>query len=324
MNRKLACVLGASLVLAACGGDGESLFGEPPPSASFPISSSNGAAAVRVAWESAGGSGALAGVGAGVGLSGSAPGAQTIAAQALSPEDIVIDVVSLLPFGPETFGCAGGTGTAIISGNITNPETLSRDDTFRIEYDMCDDGAGTVTDGIVEMTIAEFTGDVFLGTFQVAADTLVDSLSITAGGETITGSGDARVTIDSTQAPFVSTGIYGNSLLQTTAVSTGSLTNYASDLTYDGNQVPAEFAMGASGTIDSSLLPGSIGYSTEVTFAGIAGSYPNTGTLLVEGDKSTARLVAVDAENVRIDIDSDGDGTVDEMIEMTWDELLNG
>ena len=96
MNRKLVCVLGAALVLSACGGDGESLFGETP-SASFPITSSNGAATVRVAWESATGSGALANVGAGAGLTGSAPGAQTIAAQAPSPEDIVIDVISLLP-----------------------------------------------------------------------------------------------------------------------------------------------------------------------------------------------------------------------------------
>ena len=323
MNRKLVCVLGAALVLSACGGDGESLFGETP-SASFPITSSNGAATVRVAWESATGSGALANVGAGAGLTGSAPGAQTIAAQAPSPEDIVIDVISLLPFGPESFGCAGGTGTATLSGNIADPNTLSRDDTFRIEYDMCDDGAGTVIDGLVEMRIVEFTGDVFLGTFQVVADTLVDSLSVTAAGETVTGSGDARVTIDTTRAPFVSTGVLGNSLTQTTSVSTGSLTNYATSLTYDGNQVPAELTTGASGTIDSSLLPGSIDYSTEVTFAAFFGSYPHTGTFLVEGDNSTARLVAVDAENVRIDIDSDGDGTVDEMLEMTWDELLNG
>ena len=322
MNRKLVCVLGASLVVAACGGDGESLLGEPP-SASFPITSNNGVAVARVAWESATGSGALAGVGAGIGLSGSVPGAQTIAAQARSPEDIVIDVVSLLPFGPETFECAGGRGTATLSGNIADPSTLSRDDTFRIEYDMCDDGEGTVTDGLVEMTIVEFDGDVFLGTFQVVADTLVDNLSITAAGETITGSGDARVSIDTRQAPFASTGVSGNNLTQTTSASTGSLANYATNLTYDGNQVPAEITTGASGTIDSSLLPGSIGYSTEVTFAAFFGSYPYTGTLLVEGENSTARLVAVDAQNVRIDIDINGDGTVDETIEMTWDELLS-
>jgi hypothetical protein len=46
--------------------------------------------------------------------------------------------------------------------------------------------------------------------------------------------------------------------------------------------------------------------------------------LLVEGDSSTARLIAVDAENVRIQIDNNGDGTVDDTLEMTWDELLTG
>jgi hypothetical protein len=323
MNRNLVCVLGISFVVAACGGDGESLLGEPP-SASFPITSSNAPAAASVAWESAGGSGALAGVGAGAGLSGSAPGTQTIAAQALGPEDIVIDVVSLIPFGPETLDCDGGTGTATLSGNIDDPSTLSPNDTFRIEYDMCDDGEGTVIDGLVEMTIVEFTGDVFLGTFLLTADTLVDNLSITAEGETVTGSGDARVTIDTTRAPFVSTGVRGNNLTQTSAASTGSLTNYETNVTFDGNQVPAEITTGASGTIDSSLLPGSIDYSTELTFVAFLGSYPHEGILLIEGDKSKAWLVAVDAENVRIDIDSDGNGSVDEVIEMTWEELLSG
>jgi hypothetical protein len=323
MSRKLVFLLGASLAVSACGGDGESLFGEPP-SNSFPITSANGADAARVSWETANGSGAFAGVGAGAGLSGAVPGAQTVAVQAIDPEDIVIDVVSLLPFGPDSFGCAGGTGSATLSGNIADPLTLSRDDTFRIEYDQCDDGAGTVIDGAVDMTIVEFAGDLFLATFQLTADTVVDNLSLTTASDTVIGSGDASIRIDTTQAPFVSTGVSGASLVQTTDTSSGSLTNYASDLTYDGNQVPAEFTIQASGTIDSSELPGSVNYSTEVTFTAYEGSYPHTGALLVEGDNSTARLIALDAENVRIEIDSDGDGTADDIIDMTWDALLTG
>ena len=320
MNRKLLSILGASLVIAACGG-GDGTFGESP-SASFPITSANGEDVVRVSWEAANGSGAFTDVGAGAGLSGSVPGAQEAAVGALGPEDIVVDIVSLLPIPPQSFGCAGGTGTVTLSGNVADPSTLSRDDTFSIVYDQCDDGAGTVTDGAVNMTIVEFSGDLFLATFLVTADTIADNLSLTTDGQTVMGSGDATITIDTTQVPFVSTGVSGSSLVQTTDTSTGSLTNYASDLTYDGNQVPAEFTMHTSGTIDSTELPGAVTYTTEVTFTGYEGSYPHTGTLLVEGENSSARLIVIDAENVRIEIDSDGDGTADDTIDTTWDALL--
>ena len=58
-----------------------------------------------------------------------------------------------------------------------------------------------------------------------------------------------------------------------------------------------------------------------VNFVGNEGEYPNTGVLLVRGESSSARLVAVDATNVRIEIDNNGDGTTDEIIELTWAEL---
>ena len=82
--------------------------------------------------------------------------------------------------------------------------------------------------------------------------------------------------------------------------------------------------MNASGTLESSQLPGDVVYSTETTFQGNEGEYPSTGVLLITGDNSSARLVAVDATNVRIDIDNDGDGTLDETIDLTWAELEGG
>ena len=88
--------------------------------------------------------------------------------------------------------------------------------------------------------------------------------------------------------------------------------------------MPAIYTLDASGTLDSNQLPGDVVYSTETTFQGNEGEYPNTGVLLVRGDNSSARLVAIDATNVRIEIDTNGDGTVDEIIELTWAELEGG
>ena len=58
-----------------------------------------------------------------------------------------------------------------------------------------------------------------------------------------------------------------------------------------------------------------------MTFSGFDNGYPQTGELLVTGASSSARLIALDAVNVRVEIDSDGDGTVDDVIDTTWAEL---
>ena len=103
--------------------------------------------------------------------------------------------------------------------------------------------------------------------------------------------------------------------------SSETLSNYSSSQTYDGNQVPAEYTLAASGTLDSTQLPGPVRYATGPDFVGFGENYPQQGTLTVTGDASSARLVAVDAENVRIDIDADGDGVYEESIELLWSEL---
>ena len=58
-----------------------------------------------------------------------------------------------------------------------------------------------------------------------------------------------------------------------------------------------------------------------MTFAGEGLDYPSSGALLVVGQDSSARLTAVDNINVTIEIDSNGDGTIDATIETTWAAL---
>ena len=64
-------------------------------------------------------------------------------------------------------------------------------------------------------------------------------------------------------------------------------------------------------------------YATPVTFEGFDNGYPHTGELLITGDSSSARLIALDDVNVRIEIDGDGDGAVDDTIDTTWVALTN-
>ena len=81
--------------------------------------------------------------------------------------------------------------------------------------------------------------------------------------------------------------------------------------------------MDSSGTLDSSQLAGIVDYSTEIMFQGFDNDYPGIGELLVTGGTSSARLIALDNVNVRIEIDNNDDGTIDDVVDTTWDALVN-
>ena len=325
MRSSPASLLALSLLLAGCGDGGRSTFGGiPPVASSFPIDGSNGVAVARLSWEAAVASGGLADLGGAAGLTGGAGHGSAIAERASRDDGLLFDVVSMVPFGPDVFPCDGGTGTVTISGDIAAADTLTAGDTFLIQYELCDEGFGEVIDGTVGLTVRDFAGNLFLGTYLLSMDADVDALSIATASDTIVGNGDATITLDTTETPYIEARVSGSVMAQDSLNSSETLRNYSSAQTFDGNLSPAVYTMDASGTLDSNQLPGDVVYSTESTFVGNEAEYPNTGVMLVRGDNSSARLIAVDATNVRIEIDTNGDGTADEIINLTWAELDNG
>lgn len=318
-------VLGASLIIAACGGD-DFVGVDTGSTETLKIDSGNAAVAVRVSYQAALDAGDLAGIGGGLGLSGSAPDGSAIAIQAADPGGLFLDVVSTVPVGPDVTFCNGvddTSGTITVTGDIQTPGTLTPGDTFSIDYDMCDEGLGEIIDGLVELTIGDFSGDLLNGLYQVAMDAVLTNLQVTTATDSVTGNGDLSVTLDTTRAPLVTAGTSGTRLTMDANASSETLTNYSSSQTIDGNQSPADYALGAAGTLNSTRLTGTVTYATGPDFSGSGLDYPDAGRLTVNGDGSSARLVVLDNTNVRIEIDTDGDGTVDESVDMTWDVLVN-
>lgn len=325
MKSSPVSLIALSLLVAGCGGgDGSTFNGAPPVGSSFPIDGNNAVAVTQLSWEAAVASGGLADLGGAAGLSGSAPNGSAIAERAPRESGLLFDVISAIPFGPDVFPCDGGTGAYTLSGDIAVPGTLTPGDTFLIVYELCDEGFGEVIDGTVSLTVRDFAGDIFLGTYLLSMDANVDTLSVATASDTIVGNGDATITLDTTETPYIEARVTGVVLTQDSPGSSETLRNYSSAQTFDGNLSPAIYTMDASGTLESSQLPGDVVYSTVTTFAGNEGEYPNTGVLLVRGDNSSARLIAVDATNVRIEIDTNGDGVPDETVNLTWAELDSG
>ena len=213
-----------------------------------------------------------------------------------------------------------------MSGDLADPitPTLTEGDVINVDADNCDDGLGEVLDGLLAFSVDAFEGDLLSGLYNLTMSMTLTDLSVQAAGQTVVSSGDATVMLNTLSAPSVSAEVSGNSLTTQIGSVTESLSGFLSAQTVDAGQTPAPYTLDSSGSLDSSELAGTVSFSTPVTFMGFDTDYPQTGELLVTGASSSARLIALDAVNVRVEIDSNGDGTVDDVIDTTWADLTGG
>ena len=319
-----ALAIAVAMTVAACGGssDGGGLAGPVSPQSDLSIDSGNGQDVARASFLAATRSIDLAGL---VGNSGVVAGSGAGISKPAAPGTIAKPVrvaISSVPFGPETLPC-DVSGSITVSGDLANPTTLSAGDVINIDADNCDDGLGEVIDGEINFSVDAFNGDIFSSLYDMTMSMDISNFQVTTTADVVMSNGDTTVRLNTLTTPAVSASVSGLSLTIDSNSSLESLTNYASNQTIDGGVTPSPFTMDSSGTLDTSQLTGVVNYSTPVVFQGFDSDYPSSGELLVSGANSSARLIAVDNVNVRVEIDIDGDGMVDDTIDTTWDELLN-
>lgn len=325
MNRFLFLALFTAMVATGCGGssDGGGITAPANPGAGLAIGLSNGQDVIRVSYLAAVASGDTAGL---VGNSGlvadSGNGSVSKTARGGGIAKPIATAVGSIPFGPDVLPC-DVSGSITVSGDLTNPLTLTAGDVINIDADNCDDGLGEVIDGLLAMTIDAFGGDILSGLYDMTASLDITNFQVTTADDVLMSNGDSTVRLDTLNTPTITASVSGRSLSAASNSASETLTNYSSAQTLDAGQTPAPYTMDSSGTLDSSQLSGVVDYSTEVMFQGFDTDNPGTGELLVTGDSSSARLIALDNVNVRIEIDSNDDGTIDDVIDTTWDALLN-
>ena len=315
-------VLGASALIAACGGGSGHLGGGLPSTSTFDITSANAATATRVSWEAMITSGNFGSLGGGIALTASAPDGSAKPSPAAAAVSKVINVIQMDPFGPLVLPCQSD-GIITLSGDVTDLETLTVGDTYQMTYESCDDGFGEVIDGIVDLEVREISGDLQTDMFMLSMDAVMTDLQVATGTDTIVNNGDATISLDTMQSPYVAAGTSGTSVTVDSNAGSETLRNYATNQSIDGGREELPFTLSASGSLDSTELDGIVQYSTPVTFSGEGFAYPSAGSLLVEGENSSARLTAVDDVNVVIEVDANGDGVIDDTINTTWASLTS-
>jgi hypothetical protein len=320
MKNRYLLISCATLAIAACGGGSSFSGGSIDTSTGLGLTSANALTAVAVSYRAAFGSGDLANVGGNIGASAAAPGSAAPSADT-QLSGFLVNALQQAPFGPDVFPCVV-SGSVTISGDIAAPLTLTVGDTFSISATACDDGIGEVVDGLISITVSDFSGDFLLGTYLLGMSAILDGLQVTTATDVISSTGDASIALDTMATPFVAASVSGASMMTSSNTSSETLTSYVTEQSVDAGIAPAPYTLISRGTVDSSQLADIVSYTTPVQFQGDGIDYPHSGELLTTGDNSNARLIALDNVNVRVELDSDGDGIIDVTVDTTWDALI--
>jgi hypothetical protein len=320
-------LLAALSVLVACGGDGSGMV---PAAQQVTITSANAGLVTSDALNAAVFSMELGGLGGGILAPAPGDGLLAKISGRVSAPTALVKLVSPIwqvTLPPFTLPCAV-SGTITVSGTIADPATLTAGDTVSADFAVCDDGDGVVLSGgmdlVVNSVVGELIIDEFLGmtgSFELTMTVTLSNLSSDDGGQVSTANGSFTTALDTRNFPILSTSVSGTRLALTSAIRNITLENFDTGMVEDLGA--GSFELTGAGRVSGSLYTGYADYTTEVTFVGVAGFNPSAGEMLIRGAGGTSvRLVTIDEQSVRLEIDTNGDGTVDETRTISWDEAV--
>jgi len=215
--------------------------------------------------------------------------------------------------------CSEG-GTVDLSVSISNPFTISNGDEFGFEFDTCDNGTGTVLHGGLVITITGFEGDPTGETFLLGMSMELSAFQVTQDGDVTGASGTISFEINS--APPITTITVSATALTTTH---NGETEFMSSMTITitTNDGTGSVEVDTSFRISSPSLGGDVIVGTSISMQSSGDGYPFMGELFIQAAGNTAIVfIVLDGDTVRLEIDIDGDGAPDEVVDVTWDELL--
>ena len=200
-----------------------------------------------------------------------------------------------------TFPCPDG-GTYTLS-STSNSGTISFSDCMIDLGDGIETFDGTMTVRVLSSSTIEFTLD----------------LTVTTGGNTASVVGDMRITYADLGGSSERMTLTGKRLATTSDGVTISLENYRYVEEFDYNS--GDYSYTERGTLRDSQLGGSIYFRTLSPMEGTAPDYPIIGVLELRGGLGSVQTLTVVGDEITVETDEDGDGTIDDTFKTTWDEL---
>lgn len=221
--------------------------------------------------------------------------------------------------GPETVGCAAG-GSVTLSGTVAVPASLTAGDTLVFDFLDCDDAEGVVVDGGLTFEIVAFSGDVAMGMITLTVAMTLDQLRFLDNGAGGSMDGELSFTLDTTNLPESFFAVSSSMFSMTAGGAASTLSDYI--VTIAINPILGTATLESSATLGSAAFDGELSYVTTkaLVFGGQSG--PESGQIVISGaDDATITIDILSADLIELDIDFDGNETVDEVVVTNWAEL---
>lgn len=229
--------------------------------------------------------------------------------------------MGLITFPPEPCAVSGQTRSTLddLNGNLQ----LDFGEPVTVVFEACQDDAYNVLNGTAVVTITGGNATSFSATMSMSSL----SQAATNGRHSMTL--DGSLALDCTQ-------LSGTSIRCTSTASTPVRTQLSTHLFTDTATLQPGFVEDATyddatghtmstvrGTIDSTAAGGAFSVSTDAAIGRLfADPYPHEGQLRVAGDRGTMLVAPQSAALVRIDLDSNDDGTFESSELEDWDWVL--
>ena len=328
----IAVAIGSAFLLTACGGGSPAASSTTTTTASM-ITSSNApdvaahafSASDGLAGQSNSSSTLLTGVSTDTVSSGLLDSSLLQIYRALdvrSAANLVTGVTSTASASCTNGGTIAVTASIAVAGKISNGDSLS------ITATNCVEGT-TKLNGGLGVTFSNMAGT--FGSSSIWSGTLAltfTNLSVDTGTESSTANGDLTLIYSQTGFQNSTAVVSGNSLQLTLTKSGVTVVNRTLSAFKHTSSINSTLYTYNNNYTLAGNFPklGNVSYAvkTITDFKKQAGSYPYQGSMIITaGDKTTATLTAIDSINVKIELDKNGDGVIDETINTTWVALKN-
>jgi len=325
-----AVIVSVSTLLGACGGGGGGGSDSvTTSSAPVTISTVNAEAVAAASYKTTAGL-----EGSGSGTTGFLTGAVTqTASPGINLIDVMISQFKTIPQRASVNASGSLTGVVVsetiacaISGSMTitfddadNDQQLSTGDSMSFSANDCKED-GMIMSGGVSMNNVSVSGDPLSAPHSMQLSIQANNFTVTEGVESIALNGGMTMAESTNDGILFTHSITGSSIQVTEGGVSAGLSNFSIEATEDDNTLA--YTLDLNATVSSPELGGSVTIVTDTVFAGIEPNEPSSGQASITGaNNSRVTLIAMGADNVRLEIDEDGNGTAETFVDTTWSAL---
>lgn len=218
-----------------------------------------------------------------------------------------------------------GNGDVTTVTDDKDPAGPSTGDTVSVTFNQCQRGS-VIINGTRNHTVVALTGTPFVTPpWNVETKRDSDITVTTTTGNTFINKGTSTVSEASTDGVVVTRHVIGKSDSTRTTAAGTTTTADEYDIARTNDQNLQTFALEA--TIKSTGTAGTHSVTTPTPLTGARGNPPTAGVIVIEhtdaaGAKSVTTLTAQAGGVVLVEVDSNGDGTIDSTQTTTWFDLL--